>query len=132
MPGFQEIVAHAWNRDVSPSLNPLTTLHTKMSRTAKALRSWTKSLIPQTKLAMAICREVIYQLETTQELRILCPTESQLLSTLKHRIMRLATIEKSRAKQKSRITWLRKGDANTKYFQLMANVRKQKHYIHFL
>jgi hypothetical protein len=44
----------------------------------------------------------------------------------------LAAIEKSRARQRSRITWLRLGDANTKYFHLMANARKKKNYIHSL
>jgi hypothetical protein len=51
---------------------------------------------------------------------------------LKNRILGLAAIEKSRARQKSRITWMRKEDANTKYFQIMANIRKQKNHIHAL
>jgi hypothetical protein len=57
---------------------------------------------------MAICREVIYQLEATQESRALSPAECDLVSILKLKIMGLATIEKSRARQKSRLTWLRK------------------------
>jgi hypothetical protein len=36
----------------------------------------------------------------------------------------LAAIEKSRARQKCRITWHRKGDANTKFFQIMSDIRK--------
>jgi hypothetical protein len=34
--------------------------------------------------------------------------------------------------KKSRIIWLRLGDANTKYFHLMANARKTKNFIHSL
>jgi hypothetical protein len=132
MPGFQETVSQAWNREVQPALNPSTTLHIKLSRTAKAPRSWSRSLIPQTKVASAVCREVIQQLESTQEQRQLNLEERQLISTLKNRLLGLAAIEKCRARQKSILTWLKKGDANTRYFQCMANVRKQRNFIHAL
>lgn len=87
--------------------------------------------MPQPKLAAAICREVISQLDRAQEDRQLSDDELQLKKLLKARVLGLAAIEKSRAKQKSRLTWIRKGDANTKFFHIMANVR-QKNYIHML
>lgn len=37
MPGFHSCVHQAWNRGVPSSQNPLMRLHTKLSRTAKAL-----------------------------------------------------------------------------------------------
>jgi hypothetical protein len=46
------------------------------------------------------------------------------------RLLGLATIEKSRAKQISRVTWLKLGDANAKFFHLMENNRKKKNYMH--
>jgi hypothetical protein len=81
---------------------------------------------------MAVCREVFQQLEEVQEHRMLSTVEHQLVKTLKQRLLGLAAIEKSRARQKSRLTWLRKGDVNTKFFQVMANIRKQKNFIHAL
>jgi hypothetical protein len=75
---------------------------------------------------MAMCREVITQLETAQEGRESSKGEVGMIKRLKHKILGLAAIEKSIARQKSKITWLRKGDANTKFFQLMANNEKQK------
>jgi hypothetical protein len=69
MPGFYDVVSQTWNRQVQTSLNPLTILHTKMRKTAKALRYWSKFLLPQSKIALTMCREVILQLETAQESR---------------------------------------------------------------
>jgi hypothetical protein len=81
---------------------------------------------------MAICREVIKQLESAQEVRHLSQAEHQMVNLLKSRLLGLAVIKKCRARQKPRLTWLGNGDANTRFFQIMANVRKQKNYIHSL
>lgn len=132
MSGFHELVAEAWNQPLQNIHNPLKTLHIKLSRVAKALKKWSKTLMSQGKMAMVICKEVIAQLEKAQVSRQLVSRERNLLKLLKRRVLGLAAIEKSRARQKSRITWLRKGDANTKFFQIMANVRKKKKFIHTL
>jgi hypothetical protein len=132
MQGFHEKVQEAWDREVPHSMNGLATLHVKLSRTTKTLRAWSRSLVPQGKIAMTICREVIGQLEKAQESRQLTTGEWNLIKELKIRILGLAAIERNKAKQKSRITWLQKGDANTRFFQLMVNVRKQRNFIHTL
>lgn len=132
MPGFKECVAQAWQEEVPAHHNPFMRLRIKLSRTAKALRQWAKTLIPQGKLAMAICREVIYQMDAAREARQLTEEERELKKLLKHRLLGLAAIEKARAKQKSRLRWLKKGDINSKYFQIMANFRKRKNFIHAL
>lgn len=41
----------------------------------------------------------------------------------------MAAVQKSRARQLSRLTWIRKGDSNTRFFQLHANMRKKKSFI---
>jgi hypothetical protein len=124
MPRFLEEAQEVWSKEVLPNVNHLATLHIKLSRTAKDLKAWAKSLILFGKIVMAICREVVDQLERAQETRHLYLDEISLLKHLKQRILGLVPIEKSRARQKSRITWLRKGDTNTKFFQIMANIRK--------
>jgi hypothetical protein len=75
MPGYLECVQKAWVRAIPPTLNPRHSFHTKLSRTTKALHVWSKSLVPQGKLALQICREVILQLEKAQETRQLSSTE---------------------------------------------------------
>jgi hypothetical protein len=71
IPEFREVVQESWSRDTPHNLNHMMTLHIKLARVAKDLKSWSKTLIPQTKLAMEVCREVILQLETAQEARTL-------------------------------------------------------------
>jgi hypothetical protein len=123
------VVQEAWNRDTPHNLNHLTMLHVKLGRVAKALRRWSTKLMPRTKVIMAVCREVIEQLQGAQESKQLAMGEILLIQTLKSKLLGLAAIEKSRARQKSRITWLKKGDANIRYFQLMANIRKKNNFI---
>jgi hypothetical protein len=64
---------------------------------------------------------VIQRLEKAQEDRQLSQQETSLVKKLKAIILGLTTIQKSRARQSLRLTWLRKGDANTKFFHIMAN-----------
>jgi hypothetical protein len=129
MTGFTECIQHAWDKPVAPHHNAMMVLHKKLSRVAKALTIWARGLMPQGKLATAICREVISQLEAGQERRLLLDDEQELLKQLKRRLLGLATIERSRAHQRARLKWLRKGDVNTRYFHIMANMRKKNNYI---
>jgi hypothetical protein len=63
---------------------------------------------------MVVHREVIDKLEQAQESMQLVEPERNLVKTLKLRLLGLAAIKKSRVRQKSRITWLKKRDANIK------------------
>ena len=66
------------------------------------------------KLVMAV--EVIKRLDIAQESRALSDAELTLRRGLKRRVMGLAVMERLRKKQASRITNLRDGDANTRFF----------------
>jgi hypothetical protein len=111
-----QCVQAAWGSSVPLNKNPFETLHIKLNRTAKALRVWSKTIVPQGKLALAICREVIHQLEKAQEARMLDSAELSLIKLLKVRILGLAAIEKCRARQKSKLSWLRKGMPTQSFF----------------
>jgi hypothetical protein len=67
---------------------------------------------------MAVCREIIEQLEKAQEHRELLCQKIQLIKTLKQRILGMIAIEKSRARQRSRITWLQKEMKTQSFFSL--------------
>jgi hypothetical protein len=100
MPGFQDSVKEAWSKPVNANRNPMNTIHIKLSRTAKSLRRWAKSLISEYKVALVVCMEVIDQLERAQEGRQLTIEERNLIKNLKHRDLRLVVIERCRARQK--------------------------------
>lgn len=53
----------------------------------------------------------------------------QLKRDLKNRYLAMAAIEKLRARQRSRITYIKAGDANSKFFFLSANGRRRKNFI---
>jgi hypothetical protein len=63
---------------------------------------------------------------------MLTQQERNLVKHLKQRLLALAAIQKSRARQKSILTWLKLGDTNSKFIHLMANVRKKKNCIYSL
>jgi hypothetical protein len=104
MPGFLDCIQDSWNKPVPPNQNTYGKLHIKLSRVAKALKKWSNSLVPQGKLEAAICKEVISQLEKALESRQLSSKEVGLIKLLRARVWCLSTIQKSRERQRSRIT----------------------------
>ena len=61
--------------------------------------------------------------------RDLTDPEHRLRSKLKNRILGWVVIEKAKKRQCSRVTYIREGDANTKFFHLKANSRRRKNFI---
>jgi hypothetical protein len=67
-----------------------------------------------------------------QEWRSLSYEERALRAELKRKVVSLAVIERARKRQCSRITNIREGDANTKFFHRKVNGRRRKNHIHRL
>lgn len=63
------------------------------------------------------------------ESRALSNEESQCNSQVRLELSSMLRQEELFWKQRSRITWLKEGDANTKYFHLIANGRRNKNFI---
>ncbi|WVZ55635.1 LOW QUALITY PROTEIN: hypothetical protein U9M48_006273, partial [Paspalum notatum var. saurae] len=111
--GFKEVVSRAWNKQLR-ICNPFLRLHTKLQRTAKELRTWSKSLIGNNKLLLAAARQLIWILDVVQDYRPLSADESLLHRQLKTRFLGLTAVEKLRARQASRLTSIRAAHANSK------------------
>ncbi|KAG2650224.1 hypothetical protein PVAP13_1NG173519 [Panicum virgatum] len=83
----------------------------------------------ENKLKLHMALEVIHRLDIAQESRPLADAELLLRKGLKRQVLGYAVVERSRKRQASRITNLKEGDANTRFFHLKANARRRKNHI---
>jgi hypothetical protein len=86
------------------STNPFTRLRVKLGRTARALWTWSKGLFNEVRFQLHLSNEIILRLDIAQESRTLSDLEFHFHKSLKLRVLGLATIERSRRRQASRIT----------------------------
>lgn len=73
-----------------------------------------------------------WSFDGAQETRTLTPNEQWLHKQLRLVHLGLASLERSIARQRSRITMLQDGDANTSFFHRQCTYRRQKNRIHTL
>lgn len=104
-------------------------LHTKLSRTAAALKNWNKKKVRWATFISGIANEVIFRLDLAQEDRELTEAERNLRSLLKIKLLGIAAIDRARWRQKSRVTQIKEGDASTRFFHLRANGECRKNHI---
>ena len=126
--GFEEAVKEGWVCDPA-IVDPFLKLDTLLRNTAKHLQSWGQRKIGNVKVQLALANSVTHRLEVAQENRILSPGEYWLKGMLKHAVLALSSLERTIARQRSRMNWLRDGDANTKLFHVVANGRRTRNFI---
>jgi hypothetical protein len=64
--------------------------------------------------------------------RLLSPEERALRHLLKKKLLGLASLERTLARQRSRLLWLREGDTCTHFFHTHASHRRRKNFIEHL
>lgn len=118
--GFLEAVEGVWN-GLRLMEDPLRTIDHLLRETAKGLKKWSAKAVGSIQTQIQVAKEVIFRLEAARDSRSLSPAELSLRYFLKIRYLRLTSLERTIARQKSSIRSLHEGDANTKFFHLHAN-----------
>lgn len=76
-----------------------------------------------------MAKEIIWRLDVAEEGRPLSEPERVLRRQLKASYLGLLAIQKVKMRQRSRLNWIRLGDATTKLFHARANGRRHKNFI---
>ena len=123
-----EVVVEAWSKPVT-TVDVVLTLHIKLSRAAQAMRRWHKEESKKARAMSLHANDLIFRLDLAQEQRGLSAEEVEFRRFLKAKLLGLAVVERAKWRQRSRITWIKAGDASTKLFHLKANGRRRKNHI---
>jgi mannosylglycoprotein endo-beta-mannosidase len=128
LPGFREAVMEAWVCDPA-IVDPFHRLDALFRNTAEALQSWGERSVGNVKLKIAIANQIVLRFDVASESRQLSQAERWLRNTMKMTVLGLASLDRTIARQRSRIRWLKEGDANSKLFHVVANGRRMKNFI---
>jgi hypothetical protein len=104
-------------------------LSLKIKATAKGLQSWSDRKVGNFIWQLDLAREIVHQLEIARDGRQLSPLEIWLHNNLKKLSLALSSLLRTVARIRSRIHWLRNGDANTSLFHAHARYRQKKNFI---
>lgn len=115
----------AWNL-IPQEGNPYVVLDAKLRAMTKSLKKWSDRWIGNVKLQIGIAMEIIYQLDKAMDTRTLTDQESALRQLLKQKLLGLCSLERTIARQRSRILFLREGDAKTSFFHQSACHRQRR------
>jgi hypothetical protein len=126
--GFQQAVQQA-RGVVQTKPCPLETLALKFKAAARALQSWSDKKVGNFRSQLQLAREILHQLEIAQDSRPLSLLEIWLRNSLKKHSLALTSLLRTVARLRSRIHWIKKGDANTWLFHSRARHRKRKNFI---
>ena len=92
----------------------------------KALQSWSQKKIGHIKTQLALAKEITHQLEIAQDSRPLSDSEKWLLFSLKKHSLALSSLQRTMARVRSRIGWLKEGDETLPCSTLKLDIARGK------
>ncbi|WVZ94677.1 hypothetical protein U9M48_040542 [Paspalum notatum var. saurae] len=98
-------------------------------RLSKGLQKWSQRKVGNIRLQLEMTKEILHRLEIARDNRALSTGEEDFRRKLKLHSLGLASLERTVARLRSRILYLREGDANTSFFHQQARYRKKKNFI---
>jgi hypothetical protein len=125
---YLEAVERGWRCDGDIS-DPFRQLDCLLRNTAKELQSWAAKKVGNVREQLILAHEVVLQLDRVQDRRILSDDEHTMRRELKGLCLGLTSLERTIARQRSRITYPREGGPNTKFFHLHASLRRRRNHI---
>jgi hypothetical protein len=125
------LVAESWALPIQIR-NKARALHIKLSCLTKTLKRWNREHTEEMKWGTHTMQQQILQLDQLQEQRQLTDAEQSMFRAAKNRLNRLiglAAVRKIKLPQRSRLTWIKLGDTNSKLFHLRSNARRRRNFI---
>ena len=126
--GFDDAIKEGWRCDARIT-DPFARLDECFRNLAAHLQSWGDSKVGNLKLQIAMANLVIHRLDAAQDSRVLSDEEWWLRRTLKQLVLGLSSLERTMARQRSRMKWIKEGDANSTLFHIVANGRRARNFI---
>jgi hypothetical protein len=128
LPRSLEVVSQNWDAPVS-TICSVECVFLKLQRLNKGLQGWSKRKVGNVRLQLAMAKEILHHLGIARDFRGLLAGEDWLRQKLKQHCLSLSFLERTIARLRSRILYLREGDANTSFFHQQARYRKRKNFI---
>jgi hypothetical protein len=126
--GFLEVVESSWTAAHTPA-EPLRRLDHKLRRLARNLQHWSSKQVGNIRDQILVTNEVIFRLEAAQDSRALATVETDLRSKLKLQILGLASLERTIARQRARVTSIKECDAAIQFFRICSSTHARHGYI---
>jgi hypothetical protein len=106
--GFKEALKEDWVCD--PNIgDPFRWLDALFCHAAEYFQAWSEKRVGNIKLKLAMANTLILRFDVAQESRALSQAEGWLRRMLKHVVLGMASLERTIARQRSRIRWLQEG-----------------------
>ncbi|XP_070011257.1 uncharacterized protein [Nicotiana sylvestris] len=122
-PTFKNTVAENWTADFNA--NPFTLFNHKIKKVKKALSIWSKATFGNIFEKIASLEEVVLVHEAQFELNPSFQNRERLMK-VQAEFIKYLTLEEEFWKQKSRLSWFKDGDRNTKFFHAQVMGRRKR------